>query len=301
MKCWRSRAAAAALVLSAAAAMGGCWGRAFVAAPRETLATSSKIDSLLRENALLGARVAAIEALIARQDERERGASAQHKGDLEELKDQLNSIAEMLREAQETPAFAPVERRRTPLPDTTRTRSAAPPAQGGAPTAEAPSAPGGDTSVAAATPSAQRGAGDSATADGDAAGAAGLAPAPEELYRQIYIEYSRREYQLALDESDAFLSEYPDDPLFQEILSLRGQSIVELGKQLEALKEFSTLLQRYPGGKRAPGSLLRMAISYESMGQLELAAGVVRRLIAEHPRSSEAAVAEERFKSILQE
>ena len=139
--------------------------------------------------------------------------------------------------------FAPVERRRTPLPDTTRTRSAAPPAQGGAPTAEAPSAPGGDTSVAAATPSAQRGAGDSATADGDAAGAAGLAPAPEELYRQIYIEYSRREYQLALDESDAFLSEYPDDPLVQEILYLRGQSLVELGKQLEALKAQQEAMQ----------------------------------------------------------
>lgn len=44
-----------------------------------------------------------------------------------------------------------------------------------------------------------------------------------------------------------------------------------------------------------------MAIAYETMGQTELAAGVARRLIGEHPQSSEARTAEERFKAILQE
>ncbi len=300
MKRWRLRIVAAALVAMAAAAQSGCWGRAFFRAPMETLATSSKVDSLLRENALLQERIAIIEESMRRQDDRERGANAQHKIDLEELKDQLNSITEMLREAQETPAFKPVERRRTPLPDTTKTRSEAPPVQGGAPAAAsgasadasggAPPIPASDSLVAAGNPG-----GDTASAG------AGPAPPPEELYRQIYLDYSRREYQLALDESDAFLAEYPDDPLVQEILYLKGQSLVELGRSLDALKEFSTLLQRYPGGKRAPGALLRMAISYEGMGQLELAAGVVRRLVAEYPRSSEAAAAAERFESILQQ
>ena len=46
---------------------------------------------------------------------------------------------------------------------------------------------------------------------------------------------------------------------------------------MDALKEFSTLLQHYPKGKRAPGALLRTAISYDAMGQKELAAGVARQ------------------------
>ena len=296
-KGWRARAAAALIAL-VAAIESGCWGRAFFQAPNETLATSSKIDSLLGENALLRERILRIEESQRREEDRGRTANAQLKTDLEELKDQLNAITEMLREAQEKPLFKPSERRRTPPPDTTKARSEAPPANGGAPVAaggraaDTPGAPAAlpprDTLAGAGTPA------------GDTAGtSAGSADAPEELYRRIYLDYSRREYLLALDESDEFLAEYPDDPLVQEILYLKGQSLIELGRQLDALKEFSTLLQRFPGGKRAPGALLRMAVAYESMGQLELAAGVARRLVAEHPRSSEAKAAEERFGSML--
>ena len=111
-------------------------------------------------------------------------------------------------------------------------------------------------------------------AHADTAGAlAAPAPPPEELYRQIYLDFSRREYQLALEESESFLAEYPDDPLGEEVLFIRGQCLMEPTGYIDALKEFSTLLQRYPRGKRAPGALLRMAVSYDAMGQKELAAG----------------------------
>ena len=297
MKGWRARASSAAIIALVAAVEGGCWGRAFFQAPNETLATSSKIDSLLGENALLRERILRIEESQRREEDRGRTANAQLKTDLEELKDQLNAITEMLREAQETPLFKPVERRRTPPPDTTKVRSEAPPANGGAPVAAGGAV---DTSGAPGARPPRDALAGAGTPDSDTAGTgAAHAEAPEELYRRIYLDYSKREYLLALDESDDFLSEYPDDPLVQEILYLRGQSLVELGRQLDALKEFSTLLQRFPGGKRAPGALLRMAVAYESMGQLELAAGVARRLVAEHPRSSEAKAAEERFGSIL--
>ena len=60
------------------------------------------------------------------------------KMDLEELKDQLNALQEMLREAQERSPFKPAERRKVTRPDTT---SAPPP----------PSAPGaGGETVAVA-------------------------------------------------------------------------------------------------------------------------------------------------------
>jgi TolA-binding protein len=300
MNGWRARAAAAALAALVAAIHGGCWGQAFFRAPGETLASSSKIDSLLRENALLRERILRIEESQRREEDRGREANARLKTDLEELKDQLNSVAEMLREAQEAPLFKPAERRRTPPPDTTKARSEAPAGNGGAPVATADEA--ADTSGAAAVRPGRDDLAGAGTPGRDTAGTGTVpAPPPEELYRQIYLDYSRREYALALEESDAFLAEYPEDPLVQEILFLRGQSLGELGRPLDALKEFSTLLQRFPGGKRAPGALLRMAISYEGMGQLELAAGVARRLVAEHPRSSEAKTAEERFSSILQQ
>jgi len=136
----------------------------------------------------------------------------------------------------------------------------------------------------------------------DTAGAI-MAPAPpaEELFRQIYLDYNRREYQVALEGSESFLAEYPDDPLVEEVLFIKGQCLMEQTDYVDALKEFSTLLQQYPRGKRAPGALLRMAVSYDAMGQKELAAGVVRRLLKEYPHSEEAKAAEERFAGILME
>lgn len=296
---WRYRAAGAVLLALVAILEAGCWGRSFFRAPTETLATSSKVDSLLRENALLRERIAAIELALRRNEELSRGANAQLKIDLEELKDQLGAIQEMLRESQESTPFKPSGRREPVRSDTSQVRQLLP--SGAGTRASLPRAADADTAAGGAidtTALAQRAAG----GQSDSAGAAAApAPPPEELFRQIYLYYSKREYQLAVDEAAGFLAEYPDDPLCQEVYFLRGESLAALGNHLEALKDYSTLLQRYPGGKRAPGALLRMAISYETMGQTELAAGVARRLIAEHPQSSEARTAEERFRAILQE
>jgi tol-pal system protein YbgF len=302
MNAWRFRAGFGALLACLVMIEGGCWGRNFFRMPGATQATSTKVDSLLKENALLKERIARIELTLKDDQEFARGNNAQLKMDLEELKDQLNALQESLREAEERSSPRPAERRRSARPDTvgvsTHGQSAG---TGSASSPPRPEAARADSlqSVAERTAEGSRTGGGG---EPDTAGAgAASAPPPEELYRQIYLDYSRREYQVALDESESFLNEYPDDPLVEETLFLRGQCLMELGNHNDALKEFSTLLQRFPRGKRAPGALLRMAISYEALGQKELAAGVARRLIKEHPHSEEATAAEERFSAILQE
>jgi tol-pal system protein YbgF len=298
---WNSRAGASALLVLLLAIEGGCWGRTFFRMPAESMATAAKVDSLLAENATLRARISSIEQTMRESQELARGSNAQLKMDLEELKDQLNALQEMLREAQESSPFKPVERRRPARPDTSGAQQGA--AVRGAPgtmPARPPETARGDT-LETAGPVAR----DTLSGTGgviDTAGAiAAPAPHPEDLFRQIYLDFSRREYQLALDESEAFLAEYPDDPLGEEVLFIRGQCLMEQTRYGDALKEFSTILQRYPRGKRVPGALLRMAVSYDAMGQTELAAGVVRRLLKEHPNSEEAKAAAERFSAIIQE
>jgi tol-pal system protein YbgF len=296
-----NRAGTFVLLVLLVAIEGGCWGRAFFHMPAETANTATKVDSLLVENAALKARIAAIEQTLRDDQEFARGTNAQLKTDLEELKDQLNTLQEMLRESQESSPFKPVERRRPARPDTAGTQGAGP-AEGRR--TEVVRASGGarmDSLEAARGPvdrdslSGTRGAADTAGAL-DA-----TAPPPGDLYRQIYLDFSRREYPLALEESESFLAEYPDDPLGEEVLFVRGQCLMEQTKYADAQKEFSTILQRYPRGKRVPGALLRMAVSYDATGQKELAAGVVRRLLNEHPKSEEAKVAAERFSAIIKE
>ncbi|MCK4538261.1 MAG: tetratricopeptide repeat protein [Candidatus Krumholzibacteria bacterium] len=261
---------------------GGCWGRKFFRAPGETIEISAKVDSLLKENMVLQRRVYQVEQILVSQQDYTRGVNAQNKIDLEELKDQINALTQAVGDS-----GSPV-RRWTPSSAATGTKVYQ------------------DTASSV----------DSIPVSGDEAGVlpdSGLVtrqpvveendamPSPEEIHRQIYLDFSRMEYKVALDESEMFLERYGTHPLGEEVRFIRGECFMELGQYFDALKEFSAILQQYPGGRRKPSSLLRMAISYEKIGDRDLAVGVARRLVREHPGSEEASEARERFSDLLDE
>jgi TolA-binding protein len=260
----------------------GCWGRKFFNMPSETLETSTRVDSLLKENAELRSRISNIERTMSEQQDYSRRSNAQLKIDLEEMKDQLMILQEMLRNTDQSAYYRATgsggaERK---LPRGTDTSQQA-----------ADEGLEEEPDSTASTPAL----GSAGEALPDTAGTAEIAsvPQPEEIHRQVYLDYSRGEYQLAIEESRLFLDEYPDHPLVQEIVFIRGECFMGQEKFFDALKEFS-------GGKRVPASLLRMAVAYENIGESEVAAGIIRRLVREHPYSEEAALAEERYKDLLE-
>lgn len=261
------------LVVSIAAStlvLGGCWGRDFWDAQETTLALDAKVDSLLGENAILQRRIYHLETILEGQQEQLRRSGARSSMDLEEIKDQIAALYVLLEEEQQaapqrtvrhpsTQAVIPV------IPDTTSSPDSLPVT------------------------------GDGAVSIPDSAAASETLPTPEEMYRQIYLDFSRMEYEISLEESEVFLSEYPGDPMTEDVRYVRGECYLELDKDHDALREFSTILQDYPRGKKTPAVLLRMAITYDRTGDEELAQGVAGRLIREYPDSEEAAEARERF------
>lgn len=287
------------LLMVCSVLLGGCWGRKFVQMPRETISTSTKIDSLLRENAYLQRRVYRVEQALEEQQQFDRSFNAQLKLDLEELKDQLNALQQVLEDA----GYASTYRyEKTPSPG--RTETIGIPVTGGEQEPVEDIVEGGvpgdsanvDT-VAALEDTARAG----AERSGIIPGPGGSVPPPDEIHRQIYLDFSRGDYQLALEGSDLFLDAYADHPLGEEVRFIRGECFMEQQKYFDALNEFALILQLYPRGKKAPAVLLRMAISYEKIGEEEIAAGVVKRLRKEYPYSEEAALAEERFRDLLEE
>ncbi|MCK4548686.1 MAG: tetratricopeptide repeat protein [Candidatus Krumholzibacteria bacterium] len=255
-------------VFAATLVFGGCWGRNFWNAPEATLAIDSKMDSLLEENALLQRRIYHLETMLEGQQEQLRRSGARSSMDLEEIKDQINALYVLLEEEQQAPVQRSVRHPSTQtrvIPDTV------------------------------SSPDPLLVTGDGAVSSSDSAAAAAAVPAPEEMYRQIYLDFSRMEYEIALEESEEFLREYPGDPMTEDVRYVRGECYLELDKDHDALREFSTILQDYPRGKKTPAVLLRMAITYDRTGDSELARGVADRLIREYPDSEEAAEARERF------
>ncbi len=271
----------ACLLVAAMLAQTGCWGRKFFKMPGESLETSAKADSLLEVNGELRSRLSALERSLEQQQEYSRRTNAQLKIDIEELKDQINMLQEMLRYSGQAEGAAVI-----------RDRMQRPREGTGTATREVPdTGPDNRTGV---TP-------DSVLADSLASPTVPVVPPPEEIHRQMYLDFSRGEFQLAIEESQAFLDEYPDHRLLQDVLFIRGECFMEQEKYFDALKEFSRILQDFPSGERVPAALLRTAIAYESIGEMEIAAGIVRRLVREHPYSEEAAVAQDRFGELLKE
>lgn len=260
-------------LLSALALDSGCWGRKFFRAPGEAIETSTKVDSLLKENMILQRRVYNLEKMLSSQQDYDRSVNAQTRLDLEEIKDRLNALSQTLEESGARPAAG-----------SAAGRSRALPSAGGSAAASSDTLAG------------------SGAAGADPENRTGSMPVPsaEEIHQQTYLDFSRMEYQIALDESQAFLENYPDHPLGQEVRFVRGECYMELGKHFDALKEFSAVLEGYPRGKKVPSSLLRMAVCYDAIGDRGLSEGVVRRLVREYPASEEAAVAKERFADLLE-
>ncbi len=255
---------------------GGCWGRKFFHAPGVTIETSARVDSLLGENYDLQRRISRIEKMLSAQQEYSRGVNAQLKIDLEELKDQLNVLTQILEENERTIAWKSKPDRES-IGEADRKNVVSSP--------DSVFLTGDETSSVDSLQSEEK----------------AVIPLPEEMHRQLYLDFSRMEYQIAVEESESFLAEYPDHPLGEEVRFIRGECFMELEKYFDALKEFSAILQEYPGRGKTPSVLLRIAISYEKIGDRDLAAGVVRRLIREYPGSEEAVVARERFSDMLDE
>ncbi len=255
-------------VSAAALVFGGCWGKSFWNAQESALATEAKVDSLLEESAILQRRIYHLETMLEGQQEQLRRGGARTSMDLEEIKDQINALYVMIEEGRQVPVHASVRHPsvQTPvMPDTASSTDSLPVAGGGA------------------------------VSLSDSAAAAASVPVPEEMYRQIYLDFSRMEYEIALEESEVFLHEYPGDPMTEDVRFIRGECFLELDKDHDALREFSTILQDYPRGRKTPAVLLRMAITYGRTGDSELAQGVAGRLLREFPDSEEAAEARERF------
>lgn len=289
-----------AILVSGFLFLGGCWGSKFVRMPRETISASAKIDSLLRENAVLQRRVYHVEKALEEQQQSGRSFNAQLKLDIEELKDRINALQQALAEMGVASTYRYEPRQPAGGYDTAGDTAAVGRME---PSREGPAEkPGGvDTTRAGEIPAAP----DTAIGAADSARSTirrgERLPPPEEIHRQIYLDFSRRDYQLALDESDIFLEAYPDHPLGEEVRFIRGESFIEQQQYFDALNEFALILQQYPHGRKVPAVLLRMAIAYEKIGEDEIAAGVVKRLRKEYPYSEEAVIAEERFRDLVQE
>jgi tol-pal system protein YbgF len=122
-------------------------------------------------------------------------------------------------------------------------------------------------------------------------------PAPREdtggaVYRAALAHLAQRRFDEALAGLDAFLRDHPRHPYADNALYWRGEIHYARRDYRRAIAELSALVERYPRGNKVPEALLRIALSYEHMGDAARARQVLERLRREHPNSVAAQAAE---------
>ncbi len=270
----------------------GCWGAKFIEMPQRSIDTSAAVDSLLVREARLRRRIYNLEKQLAEQQEYSRRTTAKNKLDIEELKDQLNAVRQLLSESSVVSKRSGVKSSGRPG-RSFGTSERGEVEDSGATSDSLPSIRGRSEVLSDS----------SGTREGHADTVLSRSgfPSAEQMHRQIYLDFSRMEYQIALDEAEEFLSEYPDHYLAEDVIFIRGECLMEQEKYFDALMEFSKMLKNSPKGDKVPGALLRMGIAYQKIGDRDLSAGVLRRLAREYPESEEAATARDRYGDLLKD
>lgn len=123
----------------------------------------------------------------------------------------------------------------------------------------------------------------------DAIETVALAPElPEALYERSNESLLRRQFGDAEAGFSTFLSKYPDHSLAGSAQYWLGETFYAQGDFKRAAQTFLQGYKKYPKGRRAADSLLKLGISLNRLGQAEQACAAYGAVSAEYPKAVDA-------------
>ncbi|MFQ5656634.1 MAG: tol-pal system protein YbgF [Candidatus Methylomirabilales bacterium] len=216
-------------------------------------------------------------------------------GKLEENSYQLAEMSQRLDEAEallrgETPGAGGTSRVRQAPPQST---TPPPPVPVGA-----PQVPAGETS-GTGQPLPPRGGGVSSLPPSATATAPtppvmqGSLPSPEEVYRNALTDYTKGNYDLAIEGFKNYLTFFPKTSLVPNAQYWLGESYYSKREYLRAIREFDKLIKGHPSSTKVPSAMLKKGYAYVELGETRQGEGVLRELVGKFPRSREARLAQD--------
>jgi len=120
----------------------------------------------------------------------------------------------------------------------------------------------------------------------------------EQAYQAAYRDITRGNNDLASQEFQDFLAQYPDSPRIAEAHFYLGESQFAQERYLEAAGEYQKVTHDFPASRLAPAAYLKMGRAYVQLEERSLAEKAFRTLIDKHPNSEEAKQAESALKQL---
>jgi tol-pal system protein YbgF len=120
---------------------------------------------------------------------------------------------------------------------------------------------------------------------------------PEALYNTAYLDFTRGNYDLAIQGFSEYLKLNPDSDLSDNAQYWIGESYFSKQEWQMAFIEFEKVERNYPTGNKLPGALYKMGLCYLNMKNRTEGKKYLDRVIKEFPNSPEAGLAKEQLEN----
>ncbi|MEO9072803.1 MAG: tetratricopeptide repeat protein, partial [Edaphobacter sp.] len=114
------------------------------------------------------------------------------------------------------------------------------------------------------------------------------APPADELYKTALGDYMAAKYSLAASEFGDVVKNYPDNPLSGNAYYYQAEIDYRGGRYAGAIKSYDSVLQQYPDSNKVPVSHLHKGMALVALNQKEAGVREFRTLIQRFPNSPEA-------------
>jgi tol-pal system protein YbgF len=125
--------------------------------------------------------------------------------------------------------------------------------------------------------------------------APGSLPSPDEAYTQALNDYTKGNYDLAINGFRTYLTYYPKTSLVPNAQYWLAYSYYSKRDYPSAIREFDKLIKEYPDSAKVPDAMLKKGYAYLELGEKAQGQGVLRELMAKFPKSREARLAQDRL------
>jgi tol-pal system protein YbgF len=134
-------------------------------------------------------------------------------------------------------------------------------------------------------------------AGGQATAATATPPGdPSQMYQAAYLDYTKGNYDLAVQGFREFLKAFPDAEFSGNAQYWVGESLYSLGKYEDALAEFDKVIANYPASNKVPGAMLKEGFCYDALKRPKEAKEAYQSLMKKYPDSEAAKLAGDRLK-----
>jgi tol-pal system protein YbgF len=121
---------------------------------------------------------------------------------------------------------------------------------------------------------------------------------PQLMYDRAYSDYAAGQWDLSISGFETFIKMFPRSPQADDAQMNIGNALYNAGKFKEALPAYQKVVGDYPSGDTVPEAYYKMGLTYDRLGQPDLARKAFETVIDKFPASSSAVLAKQRLDTI---